>query len=561
MASMPQRQPPQQQSSSDETSSPQPQSPVLTRSVNSEDSQVVILDHNEPAPTDEQPQLQQQAPLPKPTIPSADDPDSDIKKCWICFSDSNEDTPETSPWRDPCPCALVAHEECLLDWIADAENTKSTRNRSFGPPQITCPQCKSEIKLARPRNYIVDVAKGLESLGSRMVLPGALSLLGGLILQGNYALGVHAIYRIFGAQDGYRILRPLLRQMVTPPLDFDLPPRLIAARVLYKFVQHARHWRLYVGVPLITPLLVLSRTSLADSVLPALPVLFLATQAHSSGEILDFTAWPPSASMAFAVLPYLRSAYNAYFERVWAKKEKQWIREVQPRAESQDDTGNQADEDAGQVAAPADEDNIFEVRIDGGIWEDWDGNNGNDNIPAEAQVPDAPDNDGIPQGQGDAAAAPPPDVADNRPAQPAGVQAQAQAQPQAQQNERRLSFSTTSVAETVLGALAFPTIAELSGDILRLVLPSSWTMSEAAVSGAGVAAGGLFGSLGLRSVSGQTALRSSRGLLQEKWGRSLVGGCLFVVLKDAVMLYVRWRSAKMHKERRVLDYQRKKARA
>ena len=553
MASMPQRQPPQQhQSSPDETSSPQPQSPILTRSVNSEDSQVVILDHNEPAPTDEQTQQQQQeqAPLPKPTLPSADDPDSDVKKCWICFSDSNEDTPETSPWRDPCPCALVAHEECLLDWIADAENTK--KSRSFGPPQITCPQCKSEIKLARPRNYIVDVAKGLERLGSRLVWPSALSLLGGLIVQGNFALGVHTIYRIFGAQDGYRILQPLLQQMVTPPLDFDLPPRLIAASVVYKFAQHARHWRLYIGVPLITPLLVLSRTSLADSVLPALPVLFLATQKHSSGEILDFTAWPPSASMAFAVLPYLRSAYNAYFERVWAKKEKQWIREIQPRAESQDETGDQANAEAGQAAAPADEDNIFEVRIDGGVWDDWDGVGGNDNAPA------ALDNDGnMPQDVEDAGAAPPPNVADNRLAQPAG----AQAQPQAQQNERRLSFSTTTVAETILGALAFPTIAELSGEVLRLALPSSWTMSEAAVSGAGVAAGGLLGSLGLRTFSRQSGIRSSGGLLQEKWGRSLVGGCLFVVLKDVVMLYVRWRSARMHKERRVLDFQRKKAKA
>lgn len=105
-------------------------------------------------------------------------------------------------------------------------------------------------------------------------------------------------------------------------------------------------------------------------------------------------AWPS------AVLPYLRSAYNAYFERVWAKKEKQWIREVQPRADSQDDTGDQAEEDAGQAAAPADDDNIFEVRIDGGIWEDWEGNNGDDNIPAEAQAPAAPDNEGnLPQDQ------------------------------------------------------------------------------------------------------------------------------------------------------------------
>jgi hypothetical protein len=547
---MPQRQPSQRQSSPEETTS-QPQSPVLTRSVNSEDSQVVILDHPDSAPADEQPQLSQQAPLLKPALPSADDPDSDIKKCWICFSDSNEDTPETSPWRDPCPCALVAHEECLLDWIADAENTKNTRNRSFGPPQITCPQCKSEIKLARPRNYIVDVTKGLERLGSRLVWPGALSLLSGLIIQGNFALGVHTIYRIFGAQDGYRILQPLLRQMVTPPLDFDLPPRVIASTILYKIAQHARHWRLYIGVPLITPLLVLSRTSLADSVLPALPVLFLATQAHSSGEPLDFTAWPPSASMAFAVLPYFRSAYNAYFERVWAKKEQQWIREIQPRSGSQDATGDQADGDAGQAAAPADDDNMFEVRIDGGIWEDWEGGNGNELGNAEAQAP---------EGAQDAAAAPPPNIADNRPAQPAG--AQAQAQPQAQQNERRLSFSTTTVAETVLGALAFPTLAELSGEVLRLALPTSLTMPEAASAGASVAAGGFLGALGLRATPyGSTALRSGRGLLQEKWGRSLVGGCLFVVLKDAVMLYVRWRSARMHRERRVLDFQRKKAKA
>jgi hypothetical protein len=547
---MPPRQPSQRQSSPDEMAS-RPPSPVLARSVNSEDSQVVILDHNEPAPADEQPQILQQALLSKLASPSADDPDSDVKKCWICFSDSNEDTPETSPWRDPCPCALVAHEECLLDWIADAENTKNTRNRSFGPPQITCPQCKSEIKLARPRSYIVDVTRGLERLGSRMVWPGALSLLGGLIIQGNFALGVHTIYRIFGAQDGYRILQPLLRQMVTPPLDFDLPPRAIAATILYKFVQHAKHWRLYVGVPLITPLLVLSRTSLADSVLPALPLLFLATQAHSSGEPLDFTSWPPSASMAFAVLPYLRSAYNAYFERVWAKKEQQWIREIQPRAGSQDGEGDQ-EGDANQAAAPAgDDDNMFEVRIDGGIWDDWEGGAGNDDMPDLANAEAAPNN--VPRGAEDAAA-PLPNIADNRPAQPAG--AQAQAQPQVQQNERRLSFSTTTVAETILGALAFPTLAELSGEVLRLALPLSWTMPEA------MAAGGTIGALGLRATRyGSPAFRSSRGLLQEKWGRSLVGGCLFVVLKDAVMLYVRWRSARMHRERKVLDFERKKPRA
>jgi len=387
----------------------------------------------------------------------------------------------------------------------------------------------------------VDVARGLERLGSRVVWPGALTLLSGLIVQGNFALGMHTVYRIFGAQDGFRILRPLMRQMVAPPIDLDLPPRVILARLLYKVSQHMRHWRLYLGVPLITPLLVLSRTSLADSVLPALPVLFLATQAHSSGKPLDFTAWPPSASMAFAVLPYLRSAYNTYYERVWAKKEQQWIREIQPRAaEPQDNAGEQAGDGAGQAQAPADGDNMFEVRIDGGIWEDWDANNDDANIDNnEDDMPDLVGAEPLPQAADEqvdgpnapprpdlAAAAPPPNIPDNRRAPPAA------AQPQPQQNERRLSFSTTAVAETVMGALAFPTLAEVSGEVLRLALPTSWTAS-----------------------SGRLA---PRGLLQEKWGRSLVGGCLFVVLKDAVMLYVRWRSAMMHRERRVLDIQRNK---
>lgn len=534
MASMPQQHPRRQSASPDQhraeqTSPAASQSPVLTRSANSEDSQVVILDHQTTSPAEQTSKPGQQTP---------DDPDSQVKKCWICFADSNEDTPETSPWRDPCPCALVAHEECLLDWIADTEAPNKSRNRSFAAPQITCPQCKSEISLARPRNYIVDVTRGLERVGSRLVWPTALTLVSGLFIRGNFEIGVHTIYRIFGARDGYRILLPLTREMVAPPIDFDLPPRMIAARLLYKFVQHTRHWRLYVGVPLIAPLLVLSRTSLADAAMPALPVLFLATQAHSNREVVDFTAWPPSASMAFAILPYLRSAYNYYFERVWAKKEQEWMKEVQPRGGQDTTAGEEQGGEAGEAeaAAPAgDDDNMFEVRIDGGIWEDWEGegrdqNGGQpNNAPAAAQQEQAQ----APEEQ--EAAAPPPDIADLR---PAGQQQQpAPAQPA--QNERRLSFSTTAVATTVLGALAFPTLAELSGEILRITLPTTWTTLPAAAAGSRIRP-------------------TATGLLQEKWGRSLVGGCLFVVVKDALMLYVRWRSAKMHRERRVLDYDRKK---
>lgn len=547
MASMPQQPQHQRQSSPEQTSNEHssPAAPVLTRSVNSEDSQVVILDHGSAS---EEPQT---APIadtqPKQGYQTPDEPDSTLKKCWICFSDANEDTPETSPWRDPCPCALVAHEECLLDWIADMEAPKNSRNRSFSPPQITCPQCKSEIKLARPRNYVVDVTRGLERLGSRLIWPSAGILLSNLVLKGSFALGEHTVYRIFGAHDGYRILQPLLRQRVIAPIDLDLPARAMVARVIHDFSERASHWRLYVGIPLISPLLILSRTSLADSVLPALPVLFLATQVHSAGETLDFTAWPPSASMAFAVLPYLRSAYNFYYERVWAKKEQEWIKEVQPRGGQDSEAAEQQEGGAGE--AQADEgDNMFEVRIDGGIWEDWEGNGAEQvDAPQQQQQQQQGQDQAQPPAPNQEPALPQPN---NLPAQqqqqqqvvqnaPPAAAAPAPAPQNQQQHERRLSFSTTAVAETLLGALAFPTLAELTGEILRFALPKSWT------------------SLPVSPSNPRASSIAAKGLLQEKWGRSLVGGCLFVVLKDALMLYVRWRAARMHRERRVLDFDRR----
>jgi len=48
------------------------------------------------------------------------------------------------------------------------------------------------------------------------------------------------------------------------------------------------------------------------------------------------------------------------------------------------------------------------------------------------------------------------------------------------------------------------------------------------------------------------------GLLQTRWGRSVVGGCLFVVIKDMVRVYCRWRMAVSFRERKVLDYDRKR---
>jgi hypothetical protein len=100
--------------------------------------------------------------------------------------------------------------------------------------------------------------------------------------------------------------------------------------------------------------------------------------------------------------------------------------------------------------------------------------------------------------------------------------------------EFRQDVSATLSAGTIMGAIFFPAVAAAMGEVLKVSLPAKWVGR-----GVGVRVGG-------------------KGLLMEKWGRSLVGGCLFVVLKDVVTLYCKWRKAKDFGKRKVMDYVGKK---
>lgn len=267
--------------------------------------------------------------------------------------------------------------------------------------------------------------------------------------------------------------------------------------------------RKFFGLSIVPWMLVFSRTSIADGVLPIIPMLFFVTQPKPD-PLLDFSSWPPSAGLSFALLPYARAAYNTYYEQVWGERERRWLEEIKPRSSSGETRRNDNDE--------------FELEI--GL-EDIE-------IGAEAQEPQ--NNDGHPLN------APPvnqPDQGAPVPEQaPGDVAALAQGE---HQHHRRLDYSISLVrlAQSVIGALAFPSVAALMGDVLTTVLPRSWTA--------------------IPWVARPMRLPTPKptGLLQTRWGRSIVGGCLFVVLKDAVTLYVRWKMAQNHRKRRVLDYDKK----
>lgn len=433
---------------------------------------------------------------------------------------------------------LVAHERCLLDWVADMEAPSSRRRAGANAGKILCPQCKSEIHLQRPKNLIVDTVRFADRFADKMVVPGLVFILGATAYSTLSLAGEHAIYQIFGPEDGVRILAPLFR-----------PPMANESSALMRVYNHVRHyWRLDIGLPLIPTALMASRTTVADSILPFLPLMFFASS--GTGEDLLQLSWPPSAAFTIAALPYVRGIYNAYYQRVWTPREERWVKEVQPRMGEDDDAqdlhaahddDDHHDEEDQILDALADDGNDLEndenvqvnFEIDFEFLGGW--NNG-----GAAGGGAAGGERGREAGEAAAAAAPPleqppndHDAAAPAPQVPRNAAAAGADRQPARRQRNQILRSPLNLVDTVFGGLLFPSIAAAVGEALKLVLPASWvTPPPSTFWGSG----------------------KPTGFLQTRWGRSILGGCLFVGVKDAVMLYVRWKILQNHRKRRVLDY-------
>lgn len=295
-------------------------------------------------------------------------------------------------------------------------------------------------------------------------------------------------------------------------------------------------------------------------------------------------------------MPYFRAAYLELYKYTFADLEKQWDQAVQRKPRE----GETAEQVARAQAARADGDNDFlpEIDIEIAVNAEPEPNAIPPELHAEIAAelgnlppaqPAAPEEAQAVPGNNDPQAAPPvAQVQEPNGGQPAVVQGD--------NWEFRQNISTTQIARTVIGALFFPAAASLMGDLLAFTLPKSWTsvspfplkstfpssptfgassvtswfdVAKNAITetftGRGVseAAKGVKGAVNGMGEKGMKAVGKGEatGLLQEKWGRSLVGGMMFVVLKDALILYVKWKRARDQGKRRVLDYDRRKDKA
>lgn len=354
---------------------------------------------------------------------------------------------------------------------------------------IQCPQCKEPITVARPRSLVVEGMQAVERATVRLLVPFAVVTVLGTVITGCWMHGFSTVYLILGPED---------------------------AEVLLGIDSHMSmnsNWGL--SLPFIPLTLFVARTTMADNLLPILPIFYFA----SNTPRCDGPLWPPSMAMTMATLPYIRAAYNGFYIRVLAPKEKAWVKEIQPRAGENGENEGQGQEE--QANNEGGDGMNFEVDLQLEIIEDEEAE-----VEQDRQQQERP--------------------ARNRPAEGQGGANQNQNQNRhlghehhnhvhAVQRPGAILFEPLKSAQAIIGALVFPSISAAMGALLKAVLPITWTTPPSRWD------------------------RYPTGFLQSRFGRSIVGGCLFIVLKDTLSLYSKYRLAQNHRMRRIVDYKPTKA--
>lgn len=220
----------------------------------------------------------------------------------------------------------------------------------------------------------------------------------------------------------------------------------------------------------------------------------------------NLLSWPPTPGNALVALTYVRLAYNGIYKYAFGNLERQWDLAVQWHPREGETDADAAARNRGRNATRF---NGFEIEVEVGIAEDIEGGDSSDEEALEERRAGEPMVEVI---------APPFD--ENPPRL-------GRRQNHGRENwVQRQDFQTESASRAIIGAIFFPRISSLMGQLLKRALPKQWT-------GAG-----------------------KQGFLNEQWSRTLVGGCAFVVLKDALLLYCKWKKARDFGKKRVLDYVR-----
>ncbi|TLD10043.1 hypothetical protein PgNI_06618 [Pyricularia grisea] len=526
------------------------------------------------------------------------DQSSPLRQCFICLLDSTE-TPENEDWVNPCPCTLEAHQSCMLRWVAEMEAAGGgSRNRGRRASTLQCPACKGNIQVFEPfdpalwlRDRMLQTYSAVSPVLLMCFVGG--STFGAMVKFGDFSVATFA--------GSFSAVRKWRLDGIQRPLD----PRWFATSAGLKFatIHMFKLWAL----ASIGPALIISKAFSGIGNL-LLPVSLASSVLMTAKD--NVPHWPPSPEWALTAMPAVSLCYSHVYYTLFGRFEKRLNAAIRgrdpdaPQEEAQLEQQHNGQDQQGPQQPGQRRRNNRDRGVN--VWEaglgrimalaialvfglddeegeqDGEGRDGDDQrvefeLEINLQVPDDEAQE-APQDQMAIAQAPAPDElepvpdvgtiplpaevepgqepevqvenADLQPETPGANQAAAEEaadpppaiqpapQPQAQPDQpaeqprqRRVEgagISTWSrIINGTVSALLMPQISFAMGEVLRLTLPARWVSKR---------------------------WGAPKGLLQHTWGRSLVGTCLFVVLRDAVSLFVKYRRVQAIKNRTVRNF-------
>ncbi|EMD35125.1 hypothetical protein CERSUDRAFT_107113 [Gelatoporia subvermispora B] len=264
-------------------------------------------------------------------VPTIDD--LRVKLCYICREEEcvESDPGDSYPrvWVHPCNCSLVAHEQCLLQWLRAAEQDPVRSANA-----MKCPQCSVQYEFESENPLLLRI---MDSFSAGLTTVGrAFFWAGGGVVVFSCLFGVYIGCTAYGS---YAIQEFLGREMFNLLLSEDtgkwpwhaflhlpaIPFSLISARA-----------GLFPNVPVATMLLAWA-FSPPIATPPADHLLEYVSRSHdevppttvgaADGELAPLIAWPPSPAMITILYPLVRSVYRTSFDRL-----RHWVLGTHPGA-------------------------------------------------------------------------------------------------------------------------------------------------------------------------------------------------------------------------------------
>ena len=122
------------------------------------------------------------------------------------------------------------------------------------------------------------MADNIQLAAKRLIVPTAVSALLGCVYSGFLVYGINTLHVVFGEEEARRILSPsnehlsVISRMDKSPF-FSLQKALL--KIMDPFLPTSAidsSWKLFVGLPMVAPTLVLSRTRIADQFFAVIPI-------------------------------------------------------------------------------------------------------------------------------------------------------------------------------------------------------------------------------------------------------------------------------------------------